>query len=796
MTTLASQLTLNEDVMLVPVKDLPPESLSQIECNADDFAISRVQGRGGSKIIDPEAADLLTCFREPRTVIEAVILFGRKKQVDPNKVLESAYPFLRNLVAEGVLVPSSSKTDGQHPQTRWAPGDSLQGGTVLRTMQVLDDTEIYLLRQPSGKFSVFKTERFSNSDASGGPARGKLARETKILKRLGGKLAPDLLDSGEIEGRLFLEMEFIPGVDTVSAAAEFRDAASHRQPLVLLACSIVSAYAELHSDGLVHGDVHPRNVLVCRDGTVRLIDFGLSRFLAPSGQDAPPNTERGGVPFFFEPELAKAYLVGSQAPLANPAGEQFAVAAMLYFLLTGNYWQNFRLAREAMLEDIASKNPLSFAERGAKPWPAMESILARAMSREAGDRFPSMEAFAEAILAGECESTPQHRHPVQLPVSEVLTDTVRSAGLEGMWLQSGLRPAPTCSITYGAAGISLGLLQIAESRSDASLLALAAIWENRAHSEMLTEGAFYNSEIEITPELVGKASPYHTPSGVHAVSAFLRRAEGNSQAQTAAIERFLNTTRGPVAGLDLTLGRASVLLGTALLLDSVSDKDMPAREALLSGGREAAENLWNDLDKQAQIAESDVEYLGIAHGWAGFLYATLLWHQISGGTIPAGSARRLTELASLAIPSGRGLEWPWMLRRRGEPPTMAGWCNGSCGYVFLWTLAHAIFGKDCYLDLATGAAWNTWESGEGAGTLCCGLAGRAYALLNLYRLTNEKVWLDRARGLATRAVQDDRIPPEYAHSLYKGQMGLAVLAADLEQPEKARMPFFETSSLR
>ena len=81
-------------------------------------------------------------------------------------------------------------------------------------------------------------------------------------------------------------------------------------------------------------------------------------------------------------------------------------------------------------------------------------------------------------------------------------------------------------------------------------------------------------------------------------------------------------------------------------------------------------------------------------------------------------------------------------------------------------------------------------------TLCCGLAGRAYALLNLYRHTKETVWLDRARDLAARAARVGNIPKEYSHSLYKGEFGLAVLAADLDQPNEATMPFFEPMGYR
>jgi serine/threonine-protein kinase len=75
------------------------------------------------------------------------------------------------------------------------------------------------------------------------------------------------------------------------------------------------------------------------------------------------------------------------------------------------------------------------------------------------------------------------------------------------------------------------------------------------------------------------------------------------------------------------------------------------------------------------------------------------------------------------------------------------------------------------------------------------LAGRAYGLLNLYKHTGEETWLERARVLATRAAggRSDRGSDgfDFSHSLYKGDVGVAVLAADLLRPEAASMPFLE-----
>jgi len=335
-------------------------------------------------------------------------------------------------------------------------------------------------------------------------------------------------------------------------------------------------------------------------------------------------------------------------------------------------------------------------------------------------------------------------------------------------------PAPPASVTFGAAGIACGLYRIALAREDARLLSLADLWAAKAARE---SGGGAGAQEGIPP-----ASVWHTDSGLHAVRALLAHARADGREQREAVSSFLQAVRAePCPDSDLTLGRSGVLLAASLLLDTFGG-DPPA--GLRELGDEILAGLW---------AEIELPGLGMAHGWAGVLYATLRWCRSAGRPLPVGIEARLGELAASARPWGRGLRWPW--HGEGIDPrtasSMPGWCNGSAGFVFLWCLAHRALGGEDFWKLAEGAAWNAWEAPGGGGTLCCGLAGRAYALLRFHRHGGGPAWLARARDLADRAALAVERDAEAPDSLYKGRLGVAVLAADLLRPEGAAMPFFE-----
>ena len=788
---------LPKGIIITPVEELSAKLREQVDASDGDFAISRPQSRTPSRILDPQSAALLKEFETPNTIGQAVAHYSIALNVDPERTLEDALPMLTQLIGWRLLVPPDSE-DAEEIQASFQTGATAVNCELLQCLQALEDSEIYQVRRATGEVAALKILRSGSKPESS----RMLAREAAILRHLAGTVSPALLDAGVWEGRPYLLLEWCEGVDAGSAAGHLhQDRSVEAQgKLFGLCCQILQAYSRLHQQGVTHSDIHPRNILVDEANHVKIVDFGLARQENADREFGEP--PRGGVGFFFEPEYAAAVSQGHQPPGASRRGEQYALAALLYSLIVGAQYVDFSLTKDEMMRQILEDAPVPLAQRGVAAWPELESVLARALSKDPATRFASLVDFADALGAVEVPEggwflDASAKDPMAL--DRVLDRSLARVGFGGGLVRSGLVTAPKASLTYGAAGIAYALYRIACGRQDAALLSLADVWCSRAISDPENVESFYNPDIEITPEIVGSISPYHTLSGVHAVRALVSHAMCDVATQGAALEGFIAMSQKPCDNLDLALGRSGTLLVTSLLLDTLGEGGLLKPEPLVDFGSRTMDAVWREIDEQPPIREGTaITYLGIAHGWAGMLYAALNWRRASGAELPPHFEERLQELAECAEPAGRGVRWPWVLpegRQGGPANYMPGWCNGSAGYIFLWTAAHGMFREDAYLRLAERAAWNTWESTDSISNLCCGLAGQAYGLLNFYKHTGETVWLERARELAFRAAAWEpgnytalKLAPE---SLYKGEVGVAVLASELSAPESACMPFFE-----
>lgn len=787
-------LVLPKGTVLTRVEDFPPGLRERLAAQEGEFAISRPQSRTPSRILDSKSAALIQQFETPKTIGQAVAYYSHSVHENAHKILEESLPMLSQLVAGRLLVPANSESANEiKPSVEI--GTTVADCNVLDCVQALEDCEIYKVRSRIGVIHALKILR----DGALLDTQRMFDREVAILTHLSGSVGPELTGSGVWKNRRYMLLTWCEGVDASTFIADLHHipVAQRRKRLLEVCSQILRTYSLLHERKVIHADIHPRNILIDEANRINIVDFGLAENEAVSREFGIP--VRGGIGFYFEPEYAESIRKGQTPPPATELGEQYSLAALLYLVLTGVQYLDFALTKEEMMRQILEDLPVPLAKRAIGAWPEVEAILFRALNKDPSARFSSVSEFADAlsgvqIIEPDREVLPSGRQAWQ---ESAIERTLLQIGWTGKLLESGIQTAPKASLTYGAAGIAYALYRISCQRQDSSLLSLADVWCSRAASALEDDDSFFNPEIEITPEIVGQISPYHTASGIHAVQALISHAMCDFNSQANAIDRFMKMSEKPCENQDLALGHSGTLLVSALLLDTLRDGPLDSTP-LLKFGNDTLQSLWRYVDGQPSLREGKtLTYTGIAHGWAGILYATLIWCRLSEAQLPLNLEERLRQLAEYAEPARKGVRWPWVLPHigHGNANYMPGWCNGNAGQIFLWTLAHQRFRDEKYIDLAEKSALHAWECVGSISNLCCGLAGQAYGLLNLFKHTGDHVWLDRAQELAWHAAAWDA--DSYAvmkmapSSLYKGELGVVLLNVDLSAPENACMPFFE-----
>jgi len=783
------ELILAPGVVLVPEAELTPSIRARLQLEPGDHVISRPQTRQMSQVVDRQAVDLLREFDAGKTIARALEDYCRDRRLDPAIVREEALYFLNRMQATGVLI--SSQTAQVRNIASLEEGCRVQAYRILRPVRILADSEVYQVQGESGRLLALKI-------SSTGPPTTcveQFMHEAEILAYLNGLHSPLLHAQGWHENRYFLAMEWCDGERIAPMANALREPGNEFQ-LLELCGAVLDAYADLHAKGVIHGDVHAANILVDHAGTIQILDFALSRCLNVHGFSEPP---RGGLGFLLEPEYAAAVLHGEAAPRANPEGEQYALAALVYLLLTGKPYLAFALERERVYQQIIAENPLSFFEQGLAPSPAIESVLQRALSKDPTRRFASMAEFAQNFRAAALPRTANGPHPSNnarfLGDGSVIAQTYLDSVLKRLDKSAdnfrGEFVPPYSSVAFGAAGIAYLLYRVACVRNDSRALAHADRWITLADKKIGQADAFTAPELQLSQDVTASTSLYYGEAGVHVVRVLVSYAQGDFPLVRAALARFLRAASYPTGRLDLTSGQASALLGCALLHEALNGCPFIDLAALVELGDALCNSLWAEIDSTGSLRDEHNlgSSLGIAHGWAGILYATGRWNTARASTPAPAMLTRLDELISCAVSSNDNFYWHETIAA-GEKPWV-GWCRGTAGYVHLWLRADHTYQQPRFLEYAVGAARHTLQHPHSKlAHLCCGLAGQAEALFALFKTVNDPEWLNRARAMGVQALKMSPSLDFRANSLLKGNIGLALLALDILEPGLAAMPLF------
>jgi eukaryotic-like serine/threonine-protein kinase len=193
-----------------------------------------------------------------------------------------------------------------------------------------------------------------------------------------------IYDLGDFNGHLFIAMEFIQGVDLEKLLETGEPLALQARLDIII--DVLTGLTFAHKRGIIHRDIKPANIRVTEDGRAKIMDFGVAHLSSSS------MTSTGsflGTPSYMAPEQITE-------GKTSPATDIFAVGGVLYQLLT-----QMRPFEAPTLQNlffrIITETPKPVSELVPGLPPALDRIVAKAMSKEPSDRYASALEMANEL---------------------------------------------------------------------------------------------------------------------------------------------------------------------------------------------------------------------------------------------------------------------------------------------------------------------------------------------------------------------------------------------------------------
>jgi len=318
----------------------------------------------------------------------------------------------------------------------FACGADVTGGGTLGASTATEGLQARLQRLIEGKYKI---ERLLGK---GGMGAVYLAHDLTLEREVAIKvLPPDISMDEHIVKRFQQEAKMSAKLDHTNiipiyrvesegglnyfvmkyiAGTSLEDVLDQKQPLTIdyiqrVLWEAACALGHAHQRNVVHRDVKPANIMFDHDGRVMLTDFGISKAL----QAASGFTGTGmiiGTPHYMAPEQAKGGAVDGRA-------DQYSLGVVAYRMITGELPYTGDSVHTILYKHIFEEVPRMSGKRAGTP-EFLSVAIARALSKEPDQRFPTMEEFATAVWPEQPVAVPKKgatgdrsaRRPVPPPV--------------------------------------------------------------------------------------------------------------------------------------------------------------------------------------------------------------------------------------------------------------------------------------------------------------------------------------------------------------------------------------------
>jgi serine/threonine-protein kinase len=243
--------------------------------------------------------------------------------------------------------------------------------------------KVFLAHDPDLKRDV-AVKVMAGSSGGDPKLRERFEREARAVARLHHPNIVTVHDLGHDEnGAPFIAMEFLEGSDLSELAGARSLSLGDKLEILVQVCG---GLAHAHQNGIVHRDIKPANIFVLKDGTAKIMDFGVARWMQTQ------KTQSGlvvGTAGYISPEQLRGKPVDGRADI-------FSLGVVLFEILTQEALFPGDTIETIFFKTLGKETPTIVAPNG-RELPALQAVLKRALAKEVEARYRSADEMKQAL---------------------------------------------------------------------------------------------------------------------------------------------------------------------------------------------------------------------------------------------------------------------------------------------------------------------------------------------------------------------------------------------------------------
>jgi serine/threonine protein kinase len=218
----------------------------------------------------------------------------------------------------------------------------------------------------------------------------RFEREVELATRLRHPNIARVYEAGAVGDLRYFAMEFVDGPNL---ADHVQWTCPNRRQVIELMRTIALAVQEAHQAGIIHRDLKPTNIMLTRDGTPKVCDFGLAKAIAESSDASTNISETGqriGTPLYMSPEQARGDELDTRSDV-------YSLGVVLFYLLTGKHPHDDSGSSDSILHRVAHTDAQRPRAVAPDLDPGLELLLLKALARDRRERYRNAGELADEL---------------------------------------------------------------------------------------------------------------------------------------------------------------------------------------------------------------------------------------------------------------------------------------------------------------------------------------------------------------------------------------------------------------